>query len=169
MVDYFRSAGSLDEASMGIGSDSGYFRPAGDLDSRGKNVILPKGNTDYIEPFKKPEEIVDYFKPASDLNKEIIIKNISEENKLKMINNIDEINDYLLTVVSGKKHPYVCELGVLMDGGRTIVSLKELQQMVDEGYNIVSARVINAVSGMIEVEFQKYVYDEEKVERWRRF
>ena len=41
--------------------------------------------------------------------------------------------------------------------------------MIDEGYNIVNASIINVEKDMIEVEFQKFVYDEELIERRRRF
>ena len=41
--------------------------------------------------------------------------------------------------------------------------------MVEEGYNIVSANVINADRDMIEVEFQRYIYNEELMEKRRRF
>jgi hypothetical protein len=144
-----------------------YFRNPGDLSEDKSNLIYPKTNTSDLTSFRRPEELVDYFKPAGNLNEITEKINDNEEIINKLDNNIDKINDYLLTVVSGKKYDGVCELGFLMGAGRTVVSLEELMKMVDEGYNIVSARVINAK--MIEVEFQRYVYDEEKMERWRRF
>ena len=74
-------------------------------------------------------------------------------------NSFDDMYDYLLEHVSGKKFDSVCELGVLMDAGRIIIGFEELKRMIDEGYNIVSASIINVEKGMIEVEFQKFVYD----------
>ena len=95
-----------------------------------------------------------YFRPAGDLDGS---------------SKIDDINDYLLTVVSGERYPSVFELGVLTDAGKKIVRLSELKKMVDEGYNIVSANVLSYFDKMIEVEFQKHVYNEEMMENRRRF
>ena len=114
-----------------------------------------------------------YFKKADDLG---VIKDEKKESYFHIAGDLTvdknetkklDINDYLLTVVSGKKYDKVCELGVLMGSGRIIVNLEQLMKMVDEGYNIVSANVIG--SNMIEIEYQKYICDEEKMERWRRF
>ena len=116
-----------------------------------------------------------YFKKADDLSE---IKDEKKESYFHIAGDLDadknetkkvDINDYLLTVVSGKKYDAVCELGVLMGVGRTIVNLEQLMKMVDEGYNIVSANVINVDRNMIEVEFQRYIYDEELMEKRRRF
>ena len=97
-----------------------------------------------------------YFKVAG---------NLSNKKKSKL----DEINDYLITVVSGEKYPSVCELGVLMGAGRMVVNLEQLKQLVETGHNIVSANVINADREMIEVEVQRFEYDREMMERRSRF
>ena len=151
-TDYFHVASDLDDMSMGTKSTNGYFRAAGDL-----------------TPNSTAQGMTDYFKPAGDLNKETIIEKDFVKNEFNMMKNKEDINDYLLTVVSGQKYPSVCELGVLMEAGRIIIRMNELRKMVEEGYNIVSANVINADRGMIEVEFQRYVYDEELMEKRRRF
>ena len=144
---YFKPAGDLTDE---INPEDKYFKPAGDLDDEKM----------YVED--------SFFRPAGDLSNNASKKtNNNEEIVSKLNNDIDKIRDYLLTIVSGKRYDNVCELGVLMGAGRMIVTLEELIKMVDEGYNIVSANVINA--NMIEIEFQRYVYDEEKMERWRRF
>ena len=116
-----------------------------------------------------------FFKSAGNLD------DVSRENKNHFmkagdlsyqkdnVDNKENINDYLVTIISGKKYPAVCELGVLMGAGRTIVNYNQLKRMVNEGYNIVNANVINNNSDMIEVEYQKYIYDEELMERRRRF
>ena len=95
-----------------------------------------------------------YFRPAGDLDGS---------------SKIDDINDYLLTIVSGERYPVVGEFGVLVDGGRTVVRLNDLKKMVDEGYNIVSANVINGSGDMIEIEYQKHFYDEKLMENRRIF
>ena len=152
--------------------ENNFFKPAGDLCEDKSDLIYPKVLTSKVTSFRNPGDIGDgYFKPASDLD-DVNIERIEKINNNKEIiskidNNIDKINDYLLTVVSGKKYDSVCSFGVLMGAGRMVVSLSELVQMVEEGYNIVSANVIN--TNMIEIEFQRYVYDQEKMERWRRF
>jgi len=149
--------------------ESGYFKPAGDLDA-GLTTSGLGTTSSNLTPFRTPEEMVDYFRTAenlNDINNEITKKiNNNEEIINKTNNNIDKIKDYLLTIVSGKKD-YVCELGVLDGAGEMVVSFERLMQMVEEGYNIVKAEVINA--NMILIEFQKYKHDEERVEGRKRF
>ena len=83
-----------------------------------------------------------YFRPAGDLPS----KSVKEE-----------IDDYILAVVSGKKYEAICELGTLCGGGITIVSFNKFKDMVDNGYNIINAKYIN--NDMIEVEFQQFRKD----------
>lgn len=80
---------------------------------------------------------------------------------------LDDIQDYLVSVVSGHEYEQVCDLGVLTSEGEMIVSFAKLKQMVNEGYNIVRAEAFNV--DMIMVKFQKYTNDKELVERRRRF
>ena len=149
-----------------------YFRPAGNLDNNKSDMLYSKKIDSKLTPFRNPGDInVDTkidkkvlgeelgFKPAGDLIDDSAYKK----------NSFDDMYDYLLEHVSGKKFDSVCELGVLMDAGRIIIGFEELKRMIDEGYNIVSASVINVEKDMIEVEFQKFVYDEELIERRRRF
>lgn len=133
---YFKPAGELDETIVGNSKDGKtivgnstnmYFKSAGDLDNESDKAFTP---------FKNPQEMVDSFRPAGDLGETIVG------------NSKDEIEDYLLSVVSGKK-----EYENICGGGRTIVSFETLRDMVDSGYNIVSANYIN--SDMIEVEYQE--------------
>ena len=104
--------------------NNNYFKPAGDLPVEDK-----KDNN--------------YFEPAGDL----------PSNK-GLEASINEINNYLLSVVSGKRFDYECELGTLCGAGQTIVSFEELKTMVSEGNNIVKAECINPK--MIVVEYQLY-------------
>ena len=141
--------------------DNNYFRPLGDLDN--KETAVNRGEQEYFVRAGNLDEAVskqtpEYFTVAGDLDASDIKMDTSKE-----------INDYLLTVVSGKRYEPVCELGVLMGGGRMIVNLEELKNLVDTGHNIVFANVINAEKGLIEVEVQKYVYDEELMEKRSRF
>ena len=85
-----------------------------------------------------------FFKKAGDL----------DSDKHKSVMNKAAIEEYLLTIVSGKKYDYECELGTLCGGGKTIVSFDRVKEMVDLGYNIISAKCINV--NMIEVEYQQF-------------
>ena len=118
-----------------------YFKSAGDLAeevTKESNPFMMGGDlTDEVKKETNP------FMMAGDLTDEV-----------KNVTTVEDINDYLLTVVSGKKIDYKCELGTLCGAGRTVVSLDKLKEMVLNGYNIVSAKCIN--SNMIDVEFQEY-------------
>lgn len=102
------------------------------------------------------------LKPAGDLAGDINMNRSALKTK-------KDIDDYLLTIVSGKTYGSVCELGVLVDQGSIIVSLEELKRMVNEGYNIISAQCLNANIGLIDVKYQCYLYDEKLMEHRRRF
>ena len=171
---YFKPAGNLDGNkndllySKNIRSDLNFFRKSGDIE---------------LEPLKERNGLseVSGFRPAGDLiydndvspidminiDKQNVLLDMDTKKENMNTNNSNFLDDYLLTIVSGKKYDAVCELGVLMGSGRIIVSLEELRQMVDEGYNIVSANVIGP--NMIEIEFQKYIYNQELMERRSRF
>lgn len=106
----------------------------------------------------------DYFKKAGDLNVSGIDSDkLTTGNKMNdyfkspgdiASNDITNIEEYLLTIVSGKKYDNECELGTLVGGGNTIVDFNKLQEMVKLGFNIVNAKYIN--DNMIMVEFQEY-------------
>ena len=75
----------------------------------------------------------------------------------------DKINDYLLTVVSGKKESYSDD-SISIEGGNLIVSFKELQELVDRGCNIIKAECLyvdeNVPDGskdMISIEYERVV------------
>lgn len=112
--------------------------------------------------FKMADDLNDniYFKPAGDLdiNKQEEKNNFNELEKNK-------IEDYLLTIVSGKK--YNSEFGTVMDAGTMIVSFEKLVNMVDEGYNIIRANIINIDKKWIEVEFQKCISKKDKTGKGR--
>lgn len=88
----------------------------------------------------------EYFKSAGDLEEELSQDKIKDDD-------FELIDDYLLAIVSGKR--YESEFGVAMSGGMAIVTLDKLKEMVEEGYNIVRASVINTEKKLIDVEFQK--------------
>ena len=114
----------------------------------------------------KKDSFKNYFRFAGDLD---VSDKISGTKVVNSGNKIDKINEYLITVVSGKRYPAVCELGVLMGSGRMIVNLEELKNLVESGCNIVNANVINADREMIEIEVQRYEYDKDMMERRSRF
>lgn len=82
----------------------------------------------------------DYFRKAGDLT-----GNIRRDT---------EIKDYLLTVVSGKRQSLGDDY-LRVAGGKTIVSFEQLKEMVNDGYNIISANYIRPM-GMVDIEFEKY-------------
>ena len=106
-----------------------------------------KGNNGFFVPGDLPV----------DNRKDIDVKNCT----------MDDIQNYLVSVVSEREYESICELGVLVGAGEMIVSFDKLKQMVDEGYNIVRAKAFN--KDMIMVKFQKYSDDKELVECRRRF
>ena len=129
------------------------FRRAEDLDSP-KNYFVPAGNIDgkdsgegYFKQASDLESSMDGFRRAEDLSLHTGIKTVGDSDR-------SVVENYLLSVVSGKRYDAVCELGTLCGGGKTIVSFSQLKEMVESGYNIVSANYIN--QDMIDVEFQQF-------------
>ena len=146
-----------------------YFRLPDDSD-----LLRDDVNTEKVEDFRLPDdsdllrddvntEKVESFRLPDDSDL------LRSDNKSCTVFEDGKISDYLLTVVSGKKYEPVCELGVLMGSGIMIVTLDQLRIMVDSGCNIVSANVINAESGLVEIEYQEYKYDKELMDRRGRF
>ena len=121
--------------------DKNYFSKAGDLD---KNYFSKAGDLVSEERTPSQKEVSPFFKTPGDI----------PEQSPKISTNAIDVEDYLLTIVSGKKYDSVCELGTLVGGGNIIVDFNRLQEMVDLGYNIVRAKYIN--DKMIEIEFQEF-------------
>ena len=142
MNKYFKMAGNLDSSDTQTKKNDGlklgepFFRRAGDLETPEKvnSTGLKSANP--------------HFRRAGDLDG----KSLKEE-----------IEDYILSVTSGKRYDAVCELGTLCGGGMTIVTFDKLKEMVNEGYNIVSAKYINDT--MIDVEFQQFRQDKQAERR----
>lgn len=114
---------------------SNYFQRPEDLTSKGftqaqdlsNNILKPAG--DLI-----PNSDNGYLKPAGDISQ-------SERNS------VEEINKYLQEIQTGQK-----TYGPVLGGAKMFVSLDELKQMVNDGYNIVSANYFEQIQ-MVEVEF----------------
>ncbi|MBQ2873024.1 MAG: hypothetical protein IJE89_03385 [Bacilli bacterium] len=106
-----------------------------------------------------------YFSRAGNLDENFFKRpgDIPETPRKNTLRSIDNIEEYLLKVVSGKKYDYVCELGTLVGGGNTIVDINRLQEMVNSGFNIISAEYIN--DNMIMVEFQEFRKDTRGIRR----
>jgi len=158
MKGYFEPAGDLVEPKntdiyfrpatekVEIKDMKGFFEPAGDL-------VEPKNMDSYFRPATEKVEIKDmkgYFEPAGDLESNTF-NNYSKDYS------VDEVKDYLLTVVSGQRFGSECELGTLSGQGSMIVSFDRLKDMVNNGYNIVKAECINP--NVIAIEFQEYKKD----------
>ena len=130
------------------------FRSAGNLGGyNNKGVISKKEdkNNLYMKPFRTASNSGDnFFRSAGDLSINNDVVTVTQKDGLTE----KEIDEYLLSVVSGEKYPYECELGTLCGGGCKVVNFMELKQMVQDGYNIVRAKTINI--NTIEVEFQQF-------------
>lgn len=127
MNDFFKKPGDLNALDKDISSKSmdSFFRKPGDVDSN-------RGMSSF---FRNPGDI-------------------ESASEVVNLNTKKDIEEYLISIVSGKKYANESELGTLIGGGNTIVDLNRLQEMVDLGYNIVSAKYIN--NNMIMVEFQEF-------------
>jgi len=147
---FFKPAGELGEVEkpaeevVNIKRMKDYFKPAGD-------VVEPKNMDELFRIPVEKEEIKNkngYFQAAGDL--QIGINEPSRDYS------IQEIEDYLLTIVSGERISE-SKFGSLSGEGRMIVSFDRLKDMVNNGYNIVKAQCINP--NMISIEFQEFRKD----------
>jgi len=102
-----------------------------------------------------------YEDVVSNKSRLIVSPNMNIQNKeysetpkvLDSVDNLD-IETYLSNIVSGVKYDYESELGTVCSEGNVIISLNELQKMVDSGeYNIISANYFN--NEMIEIKYQQ--------------
>ena len=126
--------------------DKNYFKKAEDLSVGDKKVDSSVVTV---------KDMGAFFKKAGD------IISTKTQNDLNFDNaSVSEIKDYLLTIISDKKYDAECELGILCGGGNMIVDFQRLQEMVNSGYNIVSAEYIN--KNMIMVEFQEFKKSENR-------
>lgn len=145
-----------------------FFNPAGDLDNSLKNekkVEESKNMDKYFTqggdltgsinneyPIERENITGNFFNPAGDLT------DSPKEEKTTTITNMDPIQNYINSIVSGTKFPDECDLGTLCSEGELIVSLAELDVMsTDESYNIISAEYFN--SEMVVIHYQKYTKD----------
>lgn len=111
-----------------------YFKIAGDLDKD-------------LNRIEETNNMHNYFRPATDLD---VPNNSDINNALK-----EDIENYLLTIVSGKHMNDECELGYIKGAGSLIVTFAELQRMVNDGsYNIIKAEYFNPE--MVAIEYQEY-------------
>ena len=79
-----------------------------------------------------------------------IVKDDIVLDRVTLPKTLDEIEAYVKSHTSGiRKYDNVCE------GGNIIVTLNEFINMVNEGYNIISAEVLN--ENMISIDYQKEI------------
>lgn len=124
-----------------------FFKPAGELDDIKVNSFNDNCN----------EGMNEFFKPAGDLTNEKV-----DEYEFNISNvSIDNINNYLSSIVSGERFEFQCELGMLCGEGSMIVSFEKLINMVDSGnFNIISAQCISP--DMIDIRYQEYSNEHRK-------
>ena len=119
--------------------------------------------------FKKAEDLEkeleektynDFFKKPEDLETNILADGIKEDNKYFD----NDVNDFLSNIISGIKYDYESEMGTICSEGSTIVTLKQLIDMVDSGeYNIISANYFN--DEMIDIRYQRF--DKSNIRKFR--
>ena len=128
-----------------------YFKKAEDLEK------------EYNESLKNESEekiYNEFFKKADDLETNVLVDEIIEDNKYSY----SDVNVFLSNVISGIKYDYESEMGTICSEGSTIVSLKQLIDMVDSGeYNIISANYFN--DEMIDVRYQQF--DKSNIRKFR--
>lgn len=74
----------------------------------------------------------------------------------KDMTNVEEIQKYLDSISSGIRYDYESERGMVCEEGDTIVfSLAEVIDMVNNGYNIISANCLN--KDMIQIKYQGFM------------
>ena len=134
-----------------------FFKMAGDIDNdntfQTHTDLNTSNNSRLIIASNMNTSNKNYFEFSGDLdsnNKSIEIKDDSISN----VNNLD-VQTYLYSIVSGIKYDSESELGTVCSEGNVIISLNELQKMVDSGeYNIISAMYFN--DEMIEIKYQQF-------------
>lgn len=139
-----------------------YFKPAGNIEEQQQSYFKPAGNLQ-----KEEEKGNQYFQPASDLEKEEVkensyfqpAENIESHQQIGNIKNGGvEINEYLKSIVTGKRTPP--EFGHFpVAGGQKLVSLEELKEMVSRGDNIIKAEYFEEM-GKIIIEFESFNLEE---------
>ncbi len=71
-------------------------------------------------------------------------------------NSVEEIQKYLDSISSGIRYDYESERGMVCEEGDTIVfSIDEVIDMVNNGYNIISANCLN--KDMIQIKYQGFM------------
>lgn len=119
--------------------DNKYFKVAGDLKENSPQ------NTNQNSFFKPARNLTEYKQTKLSVNQETSNNELTKE----------EIENYLITIVSGEPLDFENELGTICGGGKMIVTFKELQVMADTNcYNFIKAQCLNP--NMIVIEYQQY-------------
>lgn len=122
-----------------------YFKPAGNIEEQQQSYFKPAGNLQ-----KEEEKGNQYFQPAENIESHQQIGNIKNEEV--------EINEYLKSIVTGKRTPP--EFGHFpVAGGQKLVSLEELKEMVSRGDNIIKAEYFEEMKKIM-IEFESFNLEE---------
>lgn len=108
------------------------------------NLKISKDLLDALKKNEERSEIPNGFYAPRDFDDEV-------ENKKDYTSLKEEIDDYLLTVVSGERTPSenICE------SGSTLVKYDKLKEMVDNNYNIISAKYLG--DDLISIRYDKEI------------
>lgn len=137
--NWFKRPGDLEETKTNI-SGTSYFKSAGDL------------------PTNEPSNSMSlHFKAAGDLDTPTQNNSFKFEEKKEELKTPEEIREWLKTIVSGKKKS-TYEFGEGLkatSAGQNFVSIEELQQMVNNGDNIIKAEYFENMN-MVMIEFESF-------------
>ena len=136
-MSYFQRGGSLEEI---VQTNSTFLEPAGDLEES-------KSNNDGMS----------YFQRAGDLEASKQNNSFKFEKKEETIKTPEEIKNWIKSIVSGKKKATYgfCEGPQVTSSGKILVGVDELQQMVENGDNIISAEYLENIN-MVDIEFESF-------------
>ena len=137
--NWFKKPKDLEEKKSTFGSS--YFKKAGDLND-------DKPSNDMSSHFTRAGDL----EPTVKERQSFKFKEKTEKNKTS-----DEIITWLKTIESGKKKSnYASGEGLMATGGgQKFVTIDELNQMLDNGDNIISAQYFENMK-MILVEFESF-------------
>lgn len=132
-----------------------YFKRPEDLTSKGFTQAQDLSSNNTLKPASDltPNNDNGYLKPAGDISTSNNTQNVGY-NAFKPArdisqseNSIEEINEYLKEIQTGQR-----TYGPILGGAKMFVPLDKLKQMVNDGYNIISAKYFEQMQ-IIEVEF----------------
>lgn len=112
---------------------------------------------DDLEESKSNDNGMSYFQRAGDLESSKQNNSFKFGKKEETIKTPEEIKKWIKSIVSGKKKGVYGfgEGPQVTSSGKMLVGLDELQQMVENGDNIISAEYFENIN-MVDIEFESF-------------